>query len=560
MKTKIFIAVFILIICASNHLIAQNWLWAQSFAGTSGQAGQDIIAPNNGYIYSFGIYQLLDAVSPGTVVAGNVTISSQGSSNGFVAQYDQAGNFITITNVQSYPVGGFNTGGGGVGFFNYPTADDSNNLYIAVAIAANGLVDTIPVTNSSNSSPIALSKWNADSRCLWLHYYGGSSLMARFYGGYNYLLGNYQQPLLKIDSFQLTDLANKQQGYLAKTDVQGNCLWAKQATGGNIYFKYLDIVDNSICIIASTDSCFMYDTLNVCPPTGKSLSVLMQLDTGGSIIWSKKIIASDPNSFLYKIAPIASGGFYMTGGLDTTLCIGNDTLNKLSNEIGDNLIAKFDNYGKILWVKQIPGGNNGGLAMEGITVDTLGYFYLAGYFTGTQTFGIYSVTAQSARDLFVTRYSPAGECMGVVTVPNAQAYAVTEDSAGNAIVTGAIEATATFGNTTLTASSQTNFFIAKLSAINYPASETIVGPQDSLLQIYANPSKGIFTIVVPPSIVQASNGNLMIYDSQGSIVTNQTVDISSSNLQVNLGEIARGVYTVVLTANGRQFIGRVVIQ
>jgi hypothetical protein len=150
--------------------------------------------------------------------------------------------------------------------------------------------------------------------------------------------------------------------------------------------------------------------------------------------------------------------------------------------------------------------------------------------------------------------------MGVVTVPNAQAYAVTEDSAGNAIVTGAIEATATFGNTTLTASSQTNFFIAKLSAINYPASETIVGPQDSLLQIYANPSKGIFTIVVPPSIVQASNGNLMIYDSQGSIVTNQTVDISSSNLQVNLGEIARGVYTVVLTANGRQFIGRVVIQ
>jgi hypothetical protein len=557
MKTKIFIAVFILIICASNHLIAQNWLWAQSFAGTSGQAGQDIIAPNNGYIYSFGIYQLLDAVSPGTVVAGNVTISSQGSSNGFVAQYDQAGNFITITNVQSYPVGGFNTGGGGVGFFNYPTADDSNNLYIAVAIAANGLVDTIPVAYSS--PPIALSKWNADSRCLWLHYFGGSSLMARFYGGYNYLLGNYQQPQIQIGTFQLSDPANKQQGYLAKSDAQGNCQWAKQATGGNIYFKYLDIVNDGICITASTDSCFIYDTLNVCPPAGKSLTVLMQLDTAGSIIWFKKVIASDQFSFIYKIAPIASGGFYVMGGLDTTLCIGNDTLHKLGNEIIDEFIAKFDTLGNILWVKQIP-VSNGSLAIASIKVDTFGYFYLTGYFTGTQTFGNYSVTAQSARDLFVTRYSPAGECMGVVTVPNAQAYAVTEDSAGNAIVTGAIEATATFGNTTLTASSQTNFFIAKLSAINYPASETIVGPQDSLLQIYANPSKGIFTIVVPPSIVQASNGNLMIYDSQGSIVTNQTVDISSSNLQVNLGEIARGVYTVVLTANGRPFTGRVVIQ
>jgi hypothetical protein len=233
-------------------------------------------------------------------------------------------------------------------------------------------------------------------------------------------------------------------------------------------------------------------------------------------------------------------------------------LHKLGTELEDYFIARFNAQGNVLWVDKIPIGS--GLALSAMSVDSSGYFYLTGFFTGTQAFGNYSVTAQSARDLFVTRFSPAGECMGVVTVPNAQAYAVTEDSAGNAIVTGAIESTANFGNIALTASSQTNFFIAKLSAINYPTSETIAGPQDSTLQIYANPNKGLFTVVVPQSVVQATNGNLMIYDSQGSVVTSQAVDISTSHLQVDLGEITRGVYTVVLTANGKQFMGRVVIQ
>jgi hypothetical protein len=202
------------------------------------------------------------------------------------------------------------------------------------------------------------------------------------------------------------------------------------------------------------------------------------------------------------------------------------------------------------------------MGIYSLVADSLGYLYLSGVFSGTQTFGNDTVTTQSANDLFITRYTPGGSCLGVVTVPNSTGYAITEDSAQNAIITGAIFGPAVFGNITLdtTPTAQTNFFVAKLSAINYPLSIQSLLPPDSTLHIYANPSRGLFTVEVPQSALQASSGTLIIYDSYGNLIKTQPIDLSTSHIEVDLGQVSHGVYSVLLTSQGAEYRGRVVIQ
>lgn len=556
MKAKITLFLLAFVIAGTNILVAQNWLWAQVLSGTGGAGGQQIQVAANGNIYCFGEYQTI-VPNIGTVESGNTTISGVGHNNGFIAQYDGAGNPINLINAAPTIYNG------GMGFISPASADDSGNIYIGMATGGIGMVDTISVGTHSG---VALSKWTADSRCLWLRYYQGSTFIPKFYRNSIYVSGNYLQPSLLFDTFHLSNPSGKEQSFLAKLDVQGNCQWIKQATGGNIIFSGYGVSNDHIYVSATTDSCFIYDTLNICTPAGQKLGILMELDTNGSIIWSKKIIATGSFYSSGMLTPLKGGGFYDLGYFQTSCYINGDTLRKTGNENIDYFLAKFDDPGSLLWAEAIPFRVQQLQGFRNMFADSLGYLYLTGAMSDTQTFGNYTVTAQTWSDMFVTRYTPGGTCLGAVTVPNSTGLAITEDSEGNAIVTGAIFGPAVFGNTTLdtTAQSsftnQTNCFVAKLSAMNYPLSIRSLLPLDSTLQIYANPSRGLFTVEVPQSALQAGSGTLSIYDNNGSLIKTEPINMSNSHTQVDLGQVSHGVYSVLLTAQGAAYRGRVVIQ
>lgn len=552
MKAKRILSLLIFIIINTYILHAQNWLWAKSFTGSSTNFGNYITSPPNGNIYCYGAYE-----PAGSVTGGQMNINSIGHFNAFVTEFDQTGNFITITNVPSTTID--HIGYGGLSFRSHVTADDSGNTYSSIGISDNGLCDTIPVTGSPSVTHMALSKWNTDSRCLWVKYFPGSQITPKASGNSIFMTGLYQEPNVQVGTFPLSNPANKQQGYLAQLDRQGNCAWVKQATGGNAGFFGLDANSSHVYVSATSDSCFIYDTLNVCGEPSSGVGLLMELDATGAIIWSKKITSLDQNFSVGRIAAISSGGFYNIGVFDTTYYLGTDTLNKLGSEGVDIYIAKFDDAGNLVWVNQIP--VNGLSGPSGMVADSLGYLYFVGQLNGTQMIGNQTVTSQSYDQLFIIRYAPNGNCMGAITVPNATAYDITEDNAGNAIVTGALRAQAVFGNTTLQNNSGVgNFFVAKLSAMNYPLSAKTILPPDSSLQIYANPSRGLFTVEVPQSALQAGSGTLSIYDNNGSLIKTEPINMSNSHTQVDLGQVSHGVYSVLLTAQGAVYRGRVVIQ
>jgi hypothetical protein len=489
-----------------------------------------------------------------TVVAGADTLNGNGNDNSYLALLSQDGNLLQVTNLTA--TGNYLTPANSVYFSGRPVVDDSGYLYCTLNIAGPVMVDSININGNMFGASL-LSKWNSADRCLWVKQFANLTNPA-FYNGNLYALGSYYYDSVTIDSFTLyNNYTNKNTAYLTKLDEQGNCKWVKQATGGNTQFLNIKAGNNRVYICAQTDSCFNYDTVHLCGQNGNT-GVLLQTDTNGNVQW-RSVIYSAGAAYMVAVSADSAGNCLVLGRFDTTIYIGGDTLNKGSNDPKDFFIAKYDSAGNILWISQMY--FSGEAVINSFYTDKMGYSYLTGAFGGTATFGGRNIVPDNGSGLFVARFSPNGSFIGLVIAFGADAFDITGDSAGNAYVTGAIGASATFGSINLAGNVNNDFFIAKLSPIT-DSTDNInsLAPCNNTLQIFANPNAGIFTLTVPQCIMHATTGNLTVYDYQGNVIKNETVNLSASKIEVDLGVVTRGVYNVLLTANGMQFSGRVVVQ
>ena len=132
-----------------------------------------------------------------------------------------------------------------------------------------------------------------------------------------------------------------------------------------------------------------------------------------------------------------------------------------------------------------------------------------------------------------------------------------EDIDGNVYVTGSIlPGSTTFGNTTLTSAGGQDFFLAKLSAIT---SNVSVLPENNLLTIYPNPNTSSFTVQVPDGL-NGKRIHLGIYDNNGKTIKEERLAVEDNKLAVALGEITKGIYTVILSSGQKKYTGRVVVE
>ena len=112
-------------------------------------------------------------------------------------------------------------------------------------------------------------------------------------------------------------------------------------------------------------------------------------------------------------------------------------------------------------------GGAGADSANAVAVDPAGNSYVAGFFTGTASFGTNQLTSAGARDGFVAKYNPAGQVLWARALGGTGfdvVNAVVADASGNCYLAGTFEAIASFGTNTLTnanASSFTDAFLAK---------------------------------------------------------------------------------------------------
>jgi hypothetical protein len=191
--------------------------------------------------------------------------------------------------------------------------------------------------------------------------------------------------------------------------------------------------------------------------------------------WAKAIGAGH-NDVVTSIAQGDSNSTFITGWFSVQTTIGGITLN--SRGSNDIFVAKLDSNGNAIWAIR-----EGGYADDrgyGIKVDANGNVYVAGQFSGTDSFGNGTSVHTSAggTDAFIAKFNSTGTLQWAKAgggTRNERGNAVALDANGDAYFCGYFglgggggpgggNASANFGGTTLNGRTQGEIFAAKVDA------------------------------------------------------------------------------------------------
>jgi len=190
-----------------------------------------------------------------------------------------------------------------------------------------------------------------------------------------------------------------------------------------------------------------------------------KLTASGSFIWADSFDSSLDANFSAMVLD-ANANVYLTGtfgGAKNDFNPGRGTYS-LDPSKGRGFFEKLDTNGKFVWAENI------NVSPASIAVDSSGYVYIGGSFSGTVDFdpgsGTYNLTSAGGNDAFVLKLTSAGAFLSVLDMGGAGDDAVSSiaiDPLGHVYLVGTFQLTATFGSTILTSQGGTNFFLAELN-------------------------------------------------------------------------------------------------
>lgn len=177
------------------------------------------------------------------------------------------------------------------------------------------------------------------------------------------------------------------------------------------------------------------------------------------------------------VATDAAGNIYSCGYISNFVTFGNVTVDSPQGQ-SDIYVAKQSPNGTFLWVKRFAGTKDE--RAYDIYVDAVGMIYITGYFYGTTHFDTISISSNNnTRDMFIAKLDNNGNVLWVKDVggPDGDTgYGICSDSQGNVIVTGQFREQITLGANTYTTplSSITNFPTFDLILIKYDSNGNLI--------------------------------------------------------------------------------------
>ncbi len=434
--------------------------------------------------------------------------------------------------------------------------DNSGNNIIAVGTYYDTLSIDGHTVASVGGSDIFIASFDLNGHCNWLKSAGG--------------LGNDIGKVFTIDynnDIFLTCTISDTIGYFDTFSVSRGDAFVKYNPNGNCIFAQIkysginisDIKPIGMDLIVSgylSDSTVVFDTIIKHP--SQSSAILASMDTLGNVHWLK--LYGGGYVFGLSVGIDAHNYIYYTGHFEDSITFNSFTITHYPGTTKeDYFLAKLDNNGNAIWVRQSNSTDNAhGIA---ILPDFDGNTYLAGDFSGTAQFGNFTISANTNSDYFLARYGPNGDCLGVrhfgvaISLKN-----IITDSNNSVIVGGQFINNTVIGSTNLQSTNSINpdVFIAKSASITGLGGD---GHRvNNNLLIYANPMEGKCTISVPDELLNEAHLVLSIFDSNGKLIQQRELERFEGKVRLNLEAEAKGVYTAVLSSGSKSYSGKIVFE
>jgi len=361
-----------------------NWLWAQKAGGTSDDGGYSIAIDSSGNSYVTGYFH-------STASFGNITLTSSGSYDIFVAKLDSNGNWLWAKKA-----------GGTSDDYGYSIAiDSSGNSYVTGYFYSTASFGTTTLT-SSGDCDIFVAKLDSSGNWLGANQAGGTGedygfSIAIDSSGNSYVTGYFQG----IAYFGTTTLTSSggDDIFVATLNNGGNWQWAQKAGGTSPDYGYGIAIDSSG---NSYVTGYFYSTASFGTTTltssGNYDIFVAKLDSDGNWLWAKQAGGTSWDYGL-GIAIDSSGNSYVTGYFQGTASFGTTTITSSGNY--DIFVAKLDSDGS--WLGANQAGGTGRDDARSIATDSSGNCYVTGLFEETASFGNIIFESSGNYDIFVAK-------------------------------------------------------------------------------------------------------------------------------------------------------------
>ena len=542
MKTIKISFLFILLCTVS---FCQNWQWARHIG-----SNYNFYNEHPRSLISDGINHYLVGTFGGQLCLPTDTLQSSGINDIFISKFDANGN-----NIWSKRIGG-----------NYSQPDKYENakavfdplnscIYISGCIIGTVLFDTIVINAQLNNTDIFLAKMDLNGNFLWAKFYNGPGT-ERVSGIYVNDVGKIYLITQTSDSLSLGTFKIGPGGAIIQFDSLGNCISADIKFSAPFFFNtnavFMHFIGNDLLYYGSFSSIpFQIDTCTLIS-NGDYDGFIAKADSTGKIIWINQF-GNSGIDYVQQLGTDYQKNIYITGGFEDSVSINGITL---YNSGPDVLIAKFDFSGNLIWSNQINASGNTNYSNELVSYGN-GNFYHTGAFSGTAQFGAYNVSASNPFDMFLAGYDSNGDCIGVRHFPNASGSNITVDSTGNIYCTGTFQNMININGNIFNALFGNDIYLAKIDAFTGIEEAERMNYE---LTIYANPSNGQCTIVIPDEFKNYKSLTLQIFDSMGRIIQQMDVDTNSDKIKMNLEASAKGIYQVILSNDKMSYHGKIVFE
>ena len=444
--------------------------WLKGAGGTSDDQGFNIAVDQNGNSYITGFFKTT------ANFGNNVSITSRGFWDAFVAKFDGTGTALWATNM-----GGINYNDFGNGI----VVDAFNNVYVSGTFYGTskfgdttlnaGVAFSDIFVARLNSAGSILNVWQAgnagtdDGQCIAADakgnlYLAGYCEVSGYFGDLKFVgKGGLEAFVAKIE----TELHPLKEPWFELARSAGG------STNDNGFGLAIDVAGYTY-VTGNFYGTANFGTTNLVS-YGASDVFLAKYDPLGNLVWVRQAGSTNDASsgssgdVSYKVAVDSSTNIFITGYFSGTIDFGTATLTSTGRN--ETYLAKYNRDGTLLWARRSGGAyHDTGLQVR---VDAAGNAYMAGFFRNVATFGTNTLTAAASSpsnlksDMYLTKYDANGNNVWAVGGGGSGddvSYDFAFDSSGNILVSGYFENTATFSATNLTSVGDHDLFVAKYNS------------------------------------------------------------------------------------------------
>ena len=454
------------------------------------------------------------------------------------------------------------------------------------------------VISSIGNSDIFISKHDSIGNLIWIKSFGGfddieiQDLALSSNKGV-FICGTFEGSVL-MDTILLTNPTDKN-AFLARLDSNGNVLWAKNfestsdVEANAISF---DTLYDKLSFVAVYENDVLFDTINQ-PAFGNSSLLFSVFNMDGSCDWYTEVSSQDEIE-ASSLEHDSIGNIYCLGNFEGNIFFQSNVISNISNK--DLFLMKTDSTGNLIWFKSVGGtddveaaklfiydtcllligefsgtanfqntsvsssgdedgfllnlsldnaenwittfASNDEVSPKDIDVDVFKNIYVTGSIKSDTYFGNIFVQNNSGEDLFFCKYNSNGNIQWVKSVggsEDVEGITISLDNDNDLLFSGNFEGSAFFDSFTLSALSDKDGFLGKLSTDTIASinSKTI----SSNVNVYPNPTHDQITLEI-----ESYNGsvNVEVYDLTGKLLKTTT------ETTISMGEYAKGIYVFKL--------------